>query len=223
MKTESPVATRPRRVSVCGHRIRHSAHICAFFDSADQESACVAPYIAEGLDEGEQVFVIRDAVECMPYVKRLSAAVARSFQPEIATGQLRLRATEETYLAPPGFDAERMFEILVHVLGESRASGYSRLRTCGDMGWALTGLRDTDQLMEYEARVNFLTEEHDCTFLCVYDLNRFGGRALMDVLSTHPMVVMGDRVYQNPYYVEPHDFLARLARRGAGRLELQPH
>ena len=218
-----PIATKPRKVTVCGHKLHRSTHVCAFFDSSAQEAACVAPYFAEGLDNGEQVFAIRAAAEVVPYVKRLSAAISRSFEPEIASGQLRLRATEETYLAPPGFESDRMYEMLVQVLHESQATGHPRIRTCGDMGWALTGLRDLSQLMEYEARVNLLTEVHDCTFMCVYDLNKFGGRAIMDVLSTHPMVVMGDRVYENPYYMEPAEFLSRMFRRATDSPLVQTH
>ena len=119
--------------------------------------------------------------------------------------------------------SSQVLDILRHVVSESQAAGYPRLRTCGDMGWALTGLREIGELMEYEARVNLLTEHHDCTFMCVYDLNRFGGRAIMDVLSTHPMVVMGDRVYENPYYVDPREFLDRLLSRGGKSPLVQAH
>jgi hypothetical protein len=35
----------------------------------------------------------------------------------------------------------------------------------------------------------------------------------MDVPATHTMVLMGDRIYENPYYVEPRDFLQNLLRR----------
>jgi hypothetical protein len=222
---ESPyrIETAPGPLTVSGRRLSRPMHVCAFFDSAAQEDACVAPYVAEGLDNGEQVFAVRAAAECLPYVKRLAASIARTFDTEVATGQLRLRATEETYLAPPGFEADRMIEILVHVIDESREAGFKGLRTCGDMGWALRGLRDTDELMEYEARVNLLAHAHECSFMCVYDLNRFGGRAVMDVLSTHPMVVMGDRIYENPYYVEPREFLERLLRRDAGGIAFRTH
>jgi hypothetical protein len=66
--------------------------------------------------------------------------------------------------------------------------------------------------------VNRLTREHDCTLMCVYDINKFSGRAVMDVLATHPLVVMGDRIYENPYYVEPTDFLHSLIKRGSAPL-----
>jgi hypothetical protein len=59
--------------------------------------------------------------------------------------------------------------------------------------------------------------------MCVYDVNKFSGRAVMDVLATHPMVLMGDRIYENPYYVEPRNFLQNLLRRNsAAPLKREP-
>jgi hypothetical protein len=63
------------------------------------------------------------------------------------------------------------------------------------------------------------TRTHDCTLMCAYDVNQFSGRAVMDVLATHPMVVMGDRIYENPYYVPPESFLQTLLRRGSAPLK----
>jgi hypothetical protein len=111
-----------------------------------------------------------------------------------------------------------MHDSLVQVLQETEAAGYPRVRTIGDMNWALRDLPGTDALIEYEARVNELTLAHSCTFMCVYDINRFSGGAVMDILSTHPMVIMGNRVFENQYYVEPVDFLAKLRRRGPAEI-----
>lgn len=54
--------------------------------------------------------------------------------------------------------------------------------------------------------------------MCVYDVNRFSGRAVMDVFATHPMVVMGGRLYENPHYVPPEQYLETLLRRGVSTL-----
>jgi hypothetical protein len=45
--------------------------------------------------------------------------------------------------------------------------------------------------------------------LCLYDLERFGSEVLMDVLRTHPRVIVDDMVHDNPYYIEPGKYLAR--------------
>jgi hypothetical protein len=210
-----------RPVTVCGQRIARSTHICAFFDSDAQEMECVAPYFAEGLDNGELVFTIRERARCQSYLERLSAQMKRDIEPYRASGQLRQLSVEESYLREEqDFEPVRMYEAIEEVLRQSEADGYPRVRTCGDMNWAVA-LPHIDSLMEYEARVNLLTSGHDCTFMCVYDLNRFSGRTVMDVLSTHPLVLMGNKIYENPYYVDPRDFIRSLARRGSGRLARQ--
>jgi hypothetical protein len=108
--------------------------------------------------------------------------------------------------------------MLEDVLKAAESSPFKRVRTCGDMSWALREMPGTDELMEYESRVNVFTQKHDCTLMCVYDVNKFSGRAVMDVLATHPMVVMGDRIYENPYYVEPAQYLRTLLHRGSSPL-----
>lgn len=205
-----------RPVTICGRELPNAAHICAFFESEKQEYACTVPYFAEGLAQGEQVVTIRDAAEIGRHERRLRELMPNAIDEPVRTNQLRLVASEETYLKSGCFQAERMFSMLEDVLREAGSGPYRRVRTCGDMTWALREMPGTDELMEYESRVNQLTAQHDCTLMCVYDVNRFSGRAVMDVLATHPLVVMGDRIYENPYYVEPREFLQNLLRRNTG-------
>jgi hypothetical protein len=37
----------------------------------------------------------------------------------------------------------------------------------------------------------------------------------MDILRTHPMVIMGGVLQRNPFFVPPAEFLAELRERGA--------
>jgi hypothetical protein len=47
--------------------------------------------------------------------------------------------------------------------------------------------------------------------LCLYELDQFSGEVLVDVLKTHPKVLLGGMVLDNPYYLEPDEFLATRA------------
>lgn len=202
-------------VTMCGRSLANATHICAFFDSESQEYDCLIPYFAEGLAQGEQVVTIRDASKCGEHVAKLRERMPAPIDLPIRNNQLRVVASEETYLQDGTFEAERMYAMLESVLKDAAGSPFERVRTCGDMTWALRNMPGTDELMEYESGVNKLIRDFDCTLMCVYDVNKFSGRAVMDVLATHPMVVMGDRIYENPYYVEPENFLATLLRRGS--------
>jgi hypothetical protein len=210
-----------RPVTVCGRTLPHATHICAFFDSEAQEYDCILPYFREGLAQGEQVVSIRDAEKVRDHTTRLQGSLGAEMDERVRSGQLAILASEETYLKEGCFETERMYNMIEDVLQNVRSNSFARVRTCGDMTWALREMPGTDELMEYESRVNKLTREHDCTLMCVYDVNKFSGRAVMDVLATHPMVVMGDRIYENPYYVDPTEFLRTLLRRGSSPLAKQ--
>jgi hypothetical protein len=44
--------------------------------------------------------------------------------------------------------------------------------------------------------------------LCLYDLEVTRGEVLVDMLKTHPRILIRGIVWDNPYYVEPAEFLA---------------
>ena len=43
--------------------------------------------------------------------------------------------------------------------------------------------------------------------LCLYDLDRFSGEIVVNVVKTHPQVLVRGILVENPYYIEPDDFL----------------
>ena len=49
---------------------------------------------------------------------------------------------------------------------------------------------------------------------------RFGANVVMDILRTHPMVIIGGTLQRNPFFVLPDEFLRELRERaghnGAG-------
>jgi hypothetical protein len=47
----------------------------------------------------------------------------------------------------------------------------------------------------------------------VYDSARFGAGLALDVLRTHPMVIIGGVLQVNPFFVQPDEFLRELRER----------
>jgi hypothetical protein len=46
---------------------------------------------------------------------------------------------------------------------------------------------------------------------------RFGANVVMDILRTHPMVIIGGILQQNPFFVPPDEFLRELRERARDR------
>jgi len=51
----------------------------------------------------------------------------------------------------------------------------------------------------------------------MYDLAKFGGKIVVDIMRTHPMIIIGGMLQENPFFVPPDEFLRELQRRGAAR------
>jgi len=201
-----------QHITLCGKQLHGLRHICAFFDSRDEQYAVLTPYLKEGIERGDQVLTILESKTHADHTARLTTAgipVADASE----RGQLKVLASEDTYLKGGSFAAERMYKMLEDALTGARESGFSRVRTVGDMEWALQEVDGVEELMTYEAHVNQLASQHDCTLLCAYDINLFSGRVIADVLATHSHVLLGGRIHENPHFVDPVTYLQKLALR----------
>jgi len=81
------------------------------------------------------------------------------------------------------------------------------------MEWALQDRPGVEDLVEYEARLNYILPRYNDPILCVYDLSKFGGAVVVDILRTHPMVIIGGILQVNPFFVPPDEFLREWRQR----------
>lgn len=189
-------------VTLCGKQLGRPGHICAFFDSRRQEYDVLTPYYLEGLEAGEEIVTIVDAHRHGDHCAQMSArGVAVD---ELLGDRLKVLTAEDTYTAGGSFEATRVYDLLQGTLAEAKHKG-RRVRTSGVMDWSSSSPPGTEQLMEYESRVNVLVPMYDCTLLCVYDAAKVDGPMMLDILQTHRYVVHRRRVIENPYYVAPLD------------------
>jgi hypothetical protein len=65
-------------------------------------------------------------------------------------------------------------------------------------------------IVEYESRLNYILPQFHDPVICVYDLAQFGAATVIEILRTHPMVIIGGILQENPFYVQPDDYLKEL-------------
>jgi hypothetical protein len=183
-----------------------------FTESESEQYRILNPFYLEGLAAGEEVLTIVDEPFRDTHARRMQEAGV-PVDDAVASGQLRILASNDTYGRDGTFAAERMYALLEEVLEEASQSRWGRLRVTGDAGWVLRHMHGSDELMAYEAKVNLLARRHECTLLCVYDINQCSGQVIADALATHPSVVLGGRLQENPHYMDPLEFLQKIALR----------
>ena len=62
-----------------------------------------------------------------------------------------------------------------------------------------------------------LLPKYDDPVICTYDLSKFGSSVAMDVMRTHPVVIIGGVLQENPFFVSPDQFLLEIRERRSVR------
>jgi hypothetical protein len=202
-----------RAARLPGAELRRFGHVCAFFHSREEEYRVLLPLAKEGFERGEKVFHIVDAEHLPERMARLDEV---GISPTTARrpDQIEVRIWEEAHLRGGRFDQEAMLVLLEEVLSGAKADGFGSTRLWSNQEWALGDSPGVQDLLEYETRVNYFLPKYDDMVVCTFDLTKFGG-IVMDILRTHPMVIIGGVLQENPFFVPPDEFLREIRERDA--------
>jgi PAS domain S-box-containing protein len=177
-------------------------HLCCLFETEEEHRAVLTPFFRQGLEGGEKVLYIvdiRKADTILDYLRDGGLDV----EPYLARGQLVILNRNDAYIREGVFDPDGMIGLLRTETERALAEGYMVLRVTGEMTWALQGFPGSERLIEYETKLNELLPGSRCLAICQYDRRRFEPTALLDVLHTHPIAVIGTEVCENFYYIPP--------------------
>lgn len=199
------------KVRLAGAELEGTCHACALFHNETQAYDVLLPFMKEGLEAGDRAFHIIDPDKHVEHVARLRDAGIDSEPTK--EGPLEVRHWEDAYLRPGRFDQQAMIQLIQEVLRDGRARGFARTRLVAHMEWALLDRPGVEDLVEYETRLNYVLPQYDDTVVCTYDISRFSAPVVIDILRTHPMVVIGDRMHINPFFVPPDQLIAELTTR----------
>ena len=204
-----------RPVQFAGGTLGRERHICALFNSVDEEHRVLRSFFTEGLDRGEKAVHVVGPEQRHHHVARLREA-GIDVEQAVARGQLDVLAWTDAYLRGNRFDQDAMLAFVEELLRAGGASGHPQ-QLLGHMEWSLLDKPGVEDLLEYETRLNYLLPKYEDPVICSYDLSRFGARLAVDIMRTHPVVIVGGILQENPFFVPPDQFLLEIRERRAAR------
>ena len=209
MKTTAPI-------HFAGSQLADTRHVCAFFNSEEEEYRVLLPFIKEGFECGHKAVHVVNPHQRSEHLMRLAAAGIDAATAE-RTGQFELRTNSETYIREGRFDKERMLEAFDQIASGNAPGGFPLSRIVCRMDWAAEGQSYVNDLIEFESRVNHVWERHEDAVICTYYLGKFGGDTVIDIMRTHSMVIIGGILQRNPFFLPPSEFLQELRKRRTGQ------
>jgi hypothetical protein len=205
-----------REFSIGRSKVSRYLHVCGFFNSRDEQFEVLLPFFGEAITKREKLVNIVNPRLRDDHLRRLRTA-GIDVDACAGGGQLEVLDWNAVYLAGGRFDQQRMLTAVDDVFAAARAAGYTDMRVTGEMGWALEGRPGSEQLVEYEVRVNAVLARNQQPAVCIYDTAELSGSMMMDILRAHPLTLVGGVIHENPFYIEPELLLRELAERRTTR------
>ena len=194
-------------------------HVCAFFNSIDEEHRVLRSFFKDGFDHGEKAVHIVESENREEYLKGLAAA-GINVQEVMETGRLEVLPWTDLYVRNHQFDQDAMLATVESLIQSGAAAGYARTRLVGHhMDWLFLEKPAVNNLLEYEARLNGVLSKYNDPVICNYDLSKVGASVAIDIMRTHPLVIIGGLLRENPFFVPPDQFLEEMRQKRARTAE----
>jgi DcmR-like sensory protein len=175
-------------------------HICALYETEEEQITIASDYLADGLRRGERCLYV---AESRAALERFHAALTRlgiDVPAMLRRGALIEATHADAHLLDGRFDSERMMGFLNASVEAALKDGFSGLRTCGDMSWLLADAPGSDQVLEYEAFLNQFFLGVPAAGMCQYDRRRLPARLVNHALATHTSLIPRARQDLHPSY-----------------------
>ena len=148
-------APQDRPISFAGGTLDRHRHVCAFFDSFEDEVRVLGPFVDEGLQRGEKAFHIVDPAVRDEYPRQLQARGIDVLGAQ-KRRQFELRTWNEAYLREGRFDQNAMLALIQEVLDSGPRDGFPLTRLVAHMEWSLQDRPGVNDLVAYETRLNYV-------------------------------------------------------------------
>ncbi len=188
-------------------KVPAGTHICQIYTEDDERNNALLQFLLSGLVNKERTACFSEKAK-QGNLRQFFSDHGLSYDKLTSQKAFALSGTSEAYFENNTFDPDRMLEVLAGYHKEARQLGFTEARVIGEMVPEVQSIEGGDRLLEYEARVSLLLEDHPVTAVCQYDAHAFDGSTIMDVIKMHPMMLVRGEVVHNPFFIPPEEFLA---------------
>lgn len=199
--------------------LNYKGHICGLFQSEDEKYQTLATFMKDAMQQGERAHHVIDPARRADHIDRLARAGIDAAG-AIASGQLTVRGWPDIYFEDGEIDHGKALSAFTGFSADTLSQGYPRTQFISHMEWATCG--DLDELVEYEAAYELYASESlqvRDVVICCYDLTKWTGDLVMRTLRTHPLVIVGGVLHENPFFTSPRDMMEEIKSRRAARCD----
>lgn len=176
------------------------AHLCSLWTDPTTDRLAASVFL-RNLDADERALCVLEAT-------REGETQTRTAAGALAAASVSVFFTDDVHLAGGVFDPDRMRAFWLFHSRKVRENGGRQLRAVAEMAWVLRSRPGTDQAPVFESSLNPHLQPLPVSVICQYGSSQFGSDVLLGMVLSHPLVVIGDTVFFNPFSVTHERFAA---------------
>ena len=206
----------PNRVAlgIGGLKVDPGDHICGVFTGEQERDEVLIPFLQAGLASGDKCICVIDGTAPGQIVSTLGPGGEAA---ALAAGkQLEVIGASEMYLRSGRFSADEVIGVWKAAMSDAMYAGQFDVVRVVETWSRRDVLPDLSELLMLESEMNRYLPLYPQVVMCLYDMDQFGSGALVNLVMTHPRMLVGGMVIENPYYLTPDEVLAKAVRRDTG-------
>lgn len=173
-------------------------HVSVSYQNDNERTALLTINLTDALERGERFVYFVESSSTDDVVGWLSGQ-RLDVGPVLARKQFVVHSTERFVVTAGIFDSDRVIAMVQQESREAVRAGYTGVRVCSEMTWALRGLADLERLLGHEKRLDDLLaggELHGFKLVCQYAQGRIPGRHLTTLQRAHPLALTAEQARQ---------------------------
>src|SRR3989442_4158976 len=208
------MATTVEPIPFAGSMLGEYRHVCAFFSSTQEEYATLLAFVRDGIERGERAFHVLPSQYREEHLEQLRGAGIDVAEAQ-RRRQLDVATPQETYLRGGRFNKDAMLALIQEALKTGTTLGFPLTRLIAHAETVVEDWSSVNEWIEYETRLNDVLPSYDDPVVGTYDANLLNGTIAVDILRTHPVAIIGGRLYENPFFMPPREFLREVMQRSS--------
>lgn len=183
------------------------SHICGLYETDEERDRILFGFFNEGMKSKDKLLYCPTERSKDDFKKKFSSNFPEYSDFLSNEERINYFSARDIYFPDGVFDPIKMESRLNSLYCDCQKVGHTNIRASAEMAWALEVAPNIEDLMAYEARLNMFIPDKSWISLCLYNVNKFSGNTIIQVLKTHPLVINQGVVVENPFYQDPIDWL----------------
>lgn len=185
-------------------------HICGLYSNQAQRDQIMLPFLEAGLAAGDKCICVVDGTDPLEVLSALGAHA--DIAPFVANKQLEVIRAPDMYMRSGGFSADEVIGTWKAAMSDVMYDGRFDVVRAVETWSRRDVVPDMAELLALESEMNRFLPLFPQIVVCLYDIERFGSGIIVDLLKTHPRMLIGGLLVENPYYTSPDELRHRAER-----------